>query len=343
MTEPTRTEWLHPDDEAWGDRLLARLLVTHDVALDDAESAVEDARRACHESGRTAAELFGSADAHAREVANDIVPVTKRAAVDLDGASPRDRWTLLLLGTGWLGSIWSIWLLVADGWWVDVEPAALALLAGIVVGAAGTWFGTLARTAGDLRGCWSWWALGAVGIVAGAVGASSFSDVAPLGEVPTLVVLAAAVAVIVVGFVREEPRAEPDPAPGGTTPDAWFDRLHGLLRGRYHLPRATARQHVADARSHWTDTGSVHPEDEFGTPEVYALELLDGSPEPERRKARYATWLYTVVAGYWAFVTTTTVLDDGSLWSIVWRAVAFLLFAGSAVSAWRRSKPAAAA
>jgi len=175
-------------------------------------------------------------------------------------------------------------------------------------------------------------------VLGGAIGATSLSDRAPFGEVPVLALLATAVALLVVGFVREEPAAEPPAGAGSTTPDVWFDQLFGLLRGRYYLPRATAARYVADARSHWVDAGSAHPADEFGGPEVFALELLDGSSEPERRRARYAAWLYTVVAAYWAVITTTTTLDDGSVWSVAWRAVAFLLFAGSAVSAWTRSR-----
>jgi hypothetical protein len=62
----TSTRWPTDEDQAWGDRLLLRLGLDSTVPAGVADEAVADARDACRESGRPAAELFGDADAYAR-------------------------------------------------------------------------------------------------------------------------------------------------------------------------------------------------------------------------------------------------------------------------------------
>ncbi|MEU6080857.1 hypothetical protein [Streptomyces sp. NPDC047108] len=54
----------------------------------------------------------------------------------------------------------------------------------------------------------------------------------------------------------------------------WLRRLEALLRIRHRVPRAGARQLVAEARAHLVATGT-RPHDAFGDVEQYALRLVD--------------------------------------------------------------------
>lgn len=278
----TTTGWPSEEDQAWGDRLLLRLGLDSTVPPGVADAAVSDARAACQESGRPAVELFGDADTYAVEVARDRVPVEDRASVDLAGGTPRSRWTLLVLTAGTSITVISIFLLFSSGWTLQVTAAHAALFVGVLLSWTAILWGLLDRRAGLLRRGWAWWVGGALGIVASATVTVSLQDRAPLVDVPVLVLLAAGAALVAVA-VNITPPAPPEDRSGDLPADAWFDRLGGLLRGRYHLPREAVRQQVADARAHWRDSEAPHPHDEFGAPEVYALELVDGSPEPQRR------------------------------------------------------------
>jgi len=331
----TSTRWPTDEDQAWGDRLLLRLGLDSTVPAGVADEAVADARDACRESGRPAAELFGDADAYAREVARERVPVDERASVDLDGGTPRSRMTHLLLTVGLAGTFLCLTLLVTSGWTAGVSPAHVVLFAGVLLSWVAVLWGLLDRRAGLVRSGWAWWAGAAVGIAGSAAAAVSLKDHEPLFEMPLLVPLAASVA-LVVAAVNRTPPPPPADASSALTADAWFDRLAGLLRGRYYLPRAAVRQHVADARAHWQDSGASHPRDEFGAPEVYALELLDGSPEPRRNRRLASAWGYTAFAGFWTYNLVMAVVDGDGTWGVVWRTAALLLMAGLAAQTWRQ-------
>ncbi len=335
MTEPTITDWLHPEDEVWGDRLLLLLVVTHSVSGDQAHRAVGEARDACRESGRRAVDLFGEPDAYAHEVTLQQVPASERAAVDLEGTSPRDRWSLVVLGTGWLGGLASIVLMVIHGWAVPITAGGVAVAVGALLAWTGTQWGLLDRRAGHLRRGWVWWIASAAVVVVAATVAVSRAEDPPLGHVPGLLLLALAAGTVIVELVRPTTPATP-PVDAPLTPDAWFALLAGLLRGRHYLPRTTVAHYVADARSHWADTGAAHPADEFGTPQVYALQLLEGSLEPVRGKALITASIYATVTVGWAVSLTTSVLGDAGAGRIAWLALGIVLFGSSAFSAWQR-------
>lgn len=332
----TTTGWPTDDDQAWGDRLLLRLGLDSSVPEGLADEAVADARAACQESGRPAVELFGDPDAYAREVARDRVPVEERASVDLEGGTPRSRWTLLLLTAGTSSTVLTVMLLFSSGWTAPVSLAHVVLFVGVLLSWVAALWGLLDRRAGLVRRGWAWWAGTAVGIAASAAAAVSLEDLDPLFEMPLLVPLGAGVALVAVAVNRTPPTPQVDKTSRALDPDAWFDRLGGLLRGRYYLPRATVRQLVTDARAHWTDSGAQHPHDEFGAPEVYALELLDDSPEPRRGRRLATAWFYTVFAGFWAFNSVMAVLDDDGTWAVVWRSAALVLFVWLAAQSWRQ-------
>ncbi|WP_432491001.1 hypothetical protein [Kineococcus auxinigenes] len=338
MNAPVQQRWPRPADERWGDRLRLRLAVEHGVPAPVAEEAVAEARLACWESGRPAEELFGAADEHAAEVARERVPVERRAAVDLDGTSPRDRWATLLLGAGSGGLVGGVSLLVAQGWTTAVTPAGLAVLAATAVGLAGAAWGVLERRAGRLGRGWAWIAAGAAGLVACVAAADALRDRPALGELPVPLVLLVSLALVVAGAKLPQRPATLDAGAAGD-PDEWFARLAGLLRGRYHLSRADARARVEEARGYWRDSGSAHPGDEFGTPEVHALHLVEDSPEPRRRRVRLQAWSCTALAALCAATAVRTALEEGFGGELLWRAAVVAVVTCLAVGAWRRSAP----
>lgn len=330
----TTTTWPSDEDQAWGDRLRLRLGLDGTVTAEIADDAVADARAACQESGRPAAELFGEPDAYAREVARDRVPVEERASVDLAGGTPRSRWTLLLLTAGSSISVVSMALFFSSGWTAPASVAHVALFVGVLLSWVAALWGLLDRRAGLLRRGWAWWAGAAAGVAASSAAAVSLRDREPLVDVPLVAVLAFGVALVVVAVNRTPPAPVADTS-RTLSADAWFDRLGGLLRGRYYLSRTVVRQQVADARTHWQDSGAPHPHDEFGAPEVYALELLGDSTAPQRVHRLGAAWFYTVFAGLCTHSAVMEILDDTRTWAIVWRCAAAALFVGMATQTWR--------
>lgn len=335
MTLRRSDTWPSPKDRDWGDRLLFSLTMTHSVPAAVAAEAVGEAREACRETERAAAELFGDADAYAREVARDRVPVEERAGVDLEGGTPRDRWMLLLLTAGSSLGILSVMLLFGSGWTVEVGPAHAVLFSGVLAAWIGAHWGMLERRAGRLRRGWQWWVGSVAGVVVASTGAVLLKGRDPLFEFPVVALLLLSIALVVLGA-----RRKPRPVPVGDvsrtlSPDAWFGHLGGLLRGRYYLPRESVRRHVADARGHWRDSGASHPQDEFGPPEVYALELLDGSSEPERGRGLGAAWFYTVMTAFSGFNVASSAIESEDVWGVVWRGAALLVFAALAAGAWR--------
>ncbi|WP_432504259.1 hypothetical protein [Kineococcus arenarius] len=343
MNASVQQRWPRPEDERWGDRLRGRLLLEHGVPAPVAEEAAEEARLACWESGRGAEELFGPADEHAAEVARERVPVERRAAVDLDGGSPRDRWTLCLLGAGWGGCLGGVLLLVTQGWTTPLTPAALAVLAATAAGWTGAAWGVLERRDGRLGRGWAWVAAGAAGVVAGAAAADALRGRPALGELPVPLVLLASAALVVAGLKLPQRPAALDARAATGDPEEWFERLAGVLRGRFHLTRGDVRERVEEARGYWRDSGSAHPRDEFGAPEVHALRLVEGSDEPRRRRSRLKAWLYGALTLYWGATVVDTVLGEGFGGELLWRAAAVALTASLLVGAWRGSRAGAPA
>lgn len=330
----TTTTWPSDEDQAWGDRLRLRLGLDSTVTAEIADDVVADARAACQESGRPASELFGDPDAYAREVARDRVPVEERASVDLAGGTPRSRWTLLLLTAGASISVVSIALFFSSGWTAPASVAHVVLFVGVLLSWVATLWGLLDRRAGVLRRGWAWWAGAAAGVAATSAAAVSLRDQDPLLDVPVVAVLTGGVALVVVAVNRTPPAPAEDTS-RDLSADAWFDRLAGLLRGRYYLSRTAVRQQVADARTHWQDSGAPHPHDEFGAPEVYALELLGDSAAPRRVHRLGTAWFYTAFAGICGYNAVMAALDGAGAWGVVWRCAAVALFVGMAAQTWR--------
>ncbi|WNB86268.1 hypothetical protein [Cellulomonas sp. ATA003] len=335
MSTPVDRQWPSAQDQAWADRVLWRVVVREGAPAAVADVVLAEARAACREAGRPAVELFGDADAYAAAVARDRVPEGDRAGLDLDGSSPRDGWTLWLLTTGWTVSVLGVVLLVVDGWSVTVTGWGLAVVAATVGLGTGALWGHLERGAGRVRRGWVWWGAGIAALVA-ALGVGTLVDDRPaVAELPTPLLLVAGVVLVVVGFARPESRPEPEVRPTSVTPQQWFDGLAGLLRGRYHLPRAEVARQVSDARAHWLDAGSDHPGDEFGTAAAYALRLMEGSPLPRQGRRRQRAWLYTAATVFWCAMVLDAVLTAGIGWRLAWTGAGLAVVAAAAATEWR--------
>lgn len=335
MTAPTHTTWPTPEDEQWAARVQLRLAVAHDVPHEISKAALAEARLACIDSGEPPAALFGEPEVYAAEVAEHRVPEEWRAAADLDGAAPTDLLTMLLLGTGWIACVASVLLFLVAGWTVGLTAGASRLAVGGLVATVGILAGLTVRHAGKVRQSWAWGALAAAGLaVAGS--STTVASSAVLLDLPMVAVLALGVGLLAAGM-RTKPGARGvDTERLRAAPaDQWFDALAGLLRGRYYMTRADVRGYVGVARTHLSDSGSEHPVDEFGTPEVYAMRLAESSGRPARGRDRAHAWFWSFVAVTWlAWLVADAVGGDlAGTW--FWRVPGLIFFTLTAVGSWR--------
>lgn len=335
MNAQTRTTWPTPDDQAWADRVLLRLHLTHDVPAKVGQAALSEARLACLDSGEPPAALFGEPDVYAAEVARHRVPEEYRAGADLDGAAPTDALTMLLLGGGWLICVASVVLFLVNGWAVDLSRAGLTLALGTTLASAAALWGLTVRHAGHVRRSWWWGAVAVVGL--GVAGSSvTLPTSTALVRLPVVAVLVLGIAVLAAGMTTKPGDRTVDPERlRAAAPDAWFDHLAGLLRGRYYMGLPTVHGYVADARAHWTDSGTEHPVDEFGTPEVYALHLVESTARPAKGRDRVHAWFWTFVAVTWGIWVVRDLLDGDLGATLLWRIPGLVFFTLAAVGAWR--------
>lgn len=329
----TSTDWTRAEDRAWADRVRWRLATAHggDAAL--VNRVLAEAQEACAETGEPARELFGEADAYAAEAARDRVPDEVRAQVDLDGSAPRERWRHVALATGAPGIVLCVAVWLTEGWSAGVDPAGLALVVAVTAALAATAAGWFERHAGDLRRGWLLWGAAAAAVVGGALAADRLRDQPPLGTWAIGIPLLVCVALVALSSRLPSARG-PEPA-AASEPEVWFERLAGLLRGRYYLRRDVVAQQVGEAREYWRESGTPHPADEFGAPHVYALRLVAGSRVPRTARRRVEAWGYTAIAGLWAWNLAHTVADGAGPGQVAWRALGLTAFAVSAWLAWR--------
>lgn len=329
-------DWARAEDEQWGDAVRWRLAVSYPAATRPLiDQVLAEAQQACAESGLPAHELFGDAESYAAEVASERISEEELAAVDMDGISPAEQLQGMLLAVGFTGVALSVVLILAHGWYVDVSPWQLVLLVAGSVALATAVGGVLARRAGQLRRSWSLVATTLAVVGAGAAVAVVLEGRPPLGEAPTLLAALAYGALFVGAWTIPTPT--PRPADRRDVPaDAWFADLEGMLRGRYYLTRAAASGYVAEARAIWRESATAHPQDVLGSAQVYALQLMDGSPQPHRARRRFTAWAATAVAGTWVVLTPVLLGDGGEPWYVVWRSAAVVFFVVVAALAWRR-------
>lgn len=331
----SETEWIRPEDKQWGYAVRWRLAVGHPAAgLELIEQVLTEAQEACADSGQPAQNLFGDAEAYADEVAAERITEEARAAVDMDGIAPAEQLQGALLAVGFIGTGLSIVLILKRGLVFEMFPWQLALLAAGIVALAAAVGGVMARRAGQVRRSWSLVGLAVGALGAGTAVAAPLAEHPALGELSTFVPLAASVALFVI--VWNMPRPAGTKSRPELPAEKWFAQLDGLLRGRYYLARADASGYVAEARTAWQESGAAHPQDELGSPQVYALQLVDGSPQPHRARRHFLAWAATAIAAMWAVLTVVYLWDGLDVGQLVWRLFATTCFIVGAVIAWRR-------
>lgn len=333
----TKLDWARAEDEAWADRVRWQLATAHGGNAALINRVLAEAQEACAESGEPAREIFGDADAYAAEVARERVPDEVRAQVDLDGAEPGERWRHLALAVGAPGIVLCLVVWFTEGWSAGVDPAGLALLVTVTLGWAAVAWGGFERHAGHLRHGWVLWGVAAAVVAGGVAVTDQLRDRAPLGAPAVLVPLVAFVALVALSS-RLPAGRRPEPDFADLPADEWFDRLTGLLRGRYYLSRAAVARQVSEAREYWRESGAAHPVDEFGAPHVYALRLVRGSRAPRTARRRVEAWGYTAIAALWGWNLAHTVAAGEGPGQIGWRLLGFSVFAVSAWLAWRPAR-----
>ncbi|WP_413451219.1 hypothetical protein AA0Y32_17400 [Georgenia phoenicis] len=331
----TDSDWATADDQRWGDAVRWRLAVSHPAATRPLiDQVLAEAQQACAESGLPAEELFGDAESYAAEVAAERISEEERATVDMDGIAPAEQLQGMLLAVGFTGGVLAVVLMLTHGWYVETSPWQVVLLVAGSVALGAAVGAVLARSAGRLRRSWSLVATTLAVLGAGTAVAVVLQDRPPLGQVPTLVPALVYGVLFVIGW------AIPTPTPRPTTQDvpaeAWFTQLGELLRGRYYLTRAAAADYVTEARTVWQESATAHPQDVLGSPQVYALQLMDGSPQPHRARRRFAAWAATLVAATWVVLTPVLLWDGAETGHVLWRTAAVIFFVVVAVLAWRR-------
>ncbi|WP_299036906.1 hypothetical protein [uncultured Pseudokineococcus sp.] len=313
------------EDEAWADRVRLVALLDHGLPGTAVDEALAVAAAAVEDSRQRAVDLLGPADAYARELA-DGEPAERRAGEE-DG---RSALAVGLVTGGAVGLAAAVTAAVATGWWLPVAVrhlvgvplvALVAVLAGVVV---------RLRRGGRLRSSWAAGAATvAVLVAAAAVLTGGPADV--VGRVPALALGLAGVALVAVGL-----RLPTDVRPVGegsspSTPEAWYRRLEGVLRGRHAVPRSRAREMAAEARGHVLASGAAHPAVELGDPRLHALALVDASGERERWRASRSARLRLAQVGLLVVLAVSAALEDGLTWFVGLTAALALLLAVSAL------------
>ena len=328
--------WVRPEDDQWAGAVRWRLAVTHSAAtLALIEQVLCEAQEAVAESGLSAHELFGDPERYADEVAEDRISEEERAAVDMDGIAPAEHLQGVLLAVGFTGIALSAILMLGRGFIVEVSLWQLVLLAAGNIAWASAVGALLARRAGRIRRSWSLVALAVAALGAGTAAAVPLEGLPPLGELPTLVPVLVYAAILVGAWIMPKPAA-PTAGQRELSAEEWFDELGGLLRGRYYLAPAAASKYVTEARAALQESAAILPQDEFGSPQLYALQLVDGSPQPQRAQRRFLAWAATVIAAIWITVTALYLWNGDEPEYLLWRGFATAIFVGGAVLAWRR-------
>ena len=269
--------WRDEADDEWADAFALAAARLPAVRHGDIVVWLDEVHAAVGESEVSAEVLYGDPAGAAQKLAAGI-PITRRAAVDTDGMTPRAAvdGALMTMGTFAVGL--AIWGLATRGWFLEATALATVLVGLVLPLGTGGWSAAvLLRRTGRLR---------ASGLTAGittAVAAALTGAVLLTGEadrivatVPVAVAAAVGVAAVVGGWVLPIPEAVVDDRSRSWAPAEWFNRLDGLLRGRHGLDRSDARAAVEEARSYVQESGSTHPYDEFGAPEVHAARLAGG-------------------------------------------------------------------
>ena len=327
------TKWASTADRQWADKVRWRLAIDHPASTKALiEQILGEAQIAVADSGHSALELFGTPENYAQEVATERIPDSERAKVDMDGIAPEAQWQGAALALGFVGIIFGMTILIAQGFSVRIIPWQLVLVIAGNVALFTVVAGLFARRSGRIRNSWMLISVAFASLGLGAIGSLNLVNASPIGQVSTLIPLLSYAGLLVFAWLLPEPK--PQKKSEMLAPERWFAALEGMLRGRYYLSRSLTAQHVSEARETWTESGTNHPQDVLGRPEIYAAQLIEGSAQPHQAKRRFSAWALTTVAGFWVTLTIVyLVLGEAPG---LWRWSATMFFVLSAIFVWLR-------
>ncbi|MCO8274091.1 hypothetical protein M1L60_26165 [Actinoplanes sp. TRM 88003] len=261
--------------ETW--ELPARIaLGDQGIGYHTANPIIEDVRAHCERTGQSPFEAYGDPREFAVRAAAEQ-PAEVREMVDREGMTPGDYLSgqifvvnlLVLLAVPLFAAIDRTWTF----------PATAAGLTGTVLLALTLfWAGAVPRA---VRASgrphlvkYAWAALPVLVLAA----ATAFTTLPREHLFPIPVVAVVVVAAILLGLQMREPKKPTGPAsriPAPATADDWFERLNGLLIGRYDLAPDRAAELTRTARAQLAGSGRTA---DLGSVEEYAHRIQEGEP-----------------------------------------------------------------
>ncbi|WP_267244188.1 hypothetical protein [Streptomyces sp. PR69] len=330
MTAKEKLNWPRDEDEKWAAAVELRLALAPHSPDGLADRVLAEVYEAVTETGRSARELFGEPEAHARAAADEHVTEEARARTDPQGMTPGERFTAAVCTLGGAGIVISVMHWIREGLWATPSWSSVAGFTGIFLSALLFCAGIGAWSAGRVKGAGGFGAAAAVALGNG-IAAAAYLPERELLTMPVPVLTAASA--LFTAAAAGIPNAVLDrwftPSVPYGDDERWLARLDGLLRTRHAMRAAEAHSHVQEARLHLATSGESATA-AFGDVEVYALRLAEGPRRDarlERRKLYGATllaaailwvlvdkladpeptsfwfWLYLVTAVYWVGYT----------------------------------------
>lgn len=290
-----------------------------------ANPLIEDVRDHCRRTGESPFETFGDPREFAARTAAEQPPGLLEM-VDREGMTPRDYLggQLFVLSVLVIPAV-VLFAAIGRTW---TFPATAAGLTGIVlVAAALFWTGGVpqaVRASGRPHLVKYVWAATPVLILAAATAFTTLPR-EHLFRIPVVAVVAVAALAVALQLRAPKPAGPPSRIEAPPTTEAWFERLAGLLVGRYDLRPDRAAELTRAARAQVTESGRT-AEEEFGPVEEYARRVQEA--EPTRRDPFWRTrpaQIVSLLVGIGIAVQAFTGWQQDGVW---WAAYLIALPAG---------------
>ncbi|MBL7253008.1 hypothetical protein [Paractinoplanes lichenicola] len=250
--------------ESW--ELPARIALSDQgVRYHEATPIIENVKDHCARTGESPYEAFGEPRDFAVRAAADV-PAELRDPVDREGMTPGDYLGgQLLVVTGVVIPVVLLFAAIDRTW---TFPATAAGLTGsVLLLVTFFWAGAVpkaVRASGRPHLVKFAWAAAAL-LVLGTATAFTTLPREHLFDLPVLAVAGVAAVAVALQLRGPSPRRRRTPEPKGD----YFERLHGLLIGRYDLTPERAAELTREARARGGDLGPV---------EEYARRVQEGEP-----------------------------------------------------------------
>ncbi|MFG2196669.1 hypothetical protein [Streptomyces sp. NPDC048639] len=253
----------HHDDPEWEFTVEFELL-GKGIDAETAERIVREAREHCAETNQAPVEAFGVPEEYAEEMARTRRSIAQRARWDYrHDIDVEDMWRFVVGSPGWILVLGGIVASLRNGIWTNLTPSGLAFAAAFCLTCSLAALGQMFRTSGRPRLMTAAWATTAAGVILAAM-CSEFVSHDRVGRIPTVFLIATGAGLLWLGFRIKPPAGLISPKPGRITEtEQWLRRLHGLLRHRHRVRRASARQVLAETRVK-VEASGASPQEKFG-------------------------------------------------------------------------------